>query len=62
MGRIKSAAVKRIAKSMVTDNPQIFSTEFEKNKRTLDNIITHKKTKNNVAGYITKLVRRGHNR
>lgn len=58
MGRIKSASVKRIAKKMVVETPQLFNKDFEKNKRVLDRVITHKKTKNCIAGYITKLLKR----
>jgi small subunit ribosomal protein S17e len=55
MGRIKSATVKKIAKKMVVGTPQLFSKDFEKNKKVLDGMVTNKKTRNAIAGYITKL-------
>lgn len=58
MGRIKSAAIKRIAKNLIVETPQAFGKDFEKNKRLLDRVITHKKTKNSIAGYITRLRKR----
>jgi ribosomal protein S17E len=58
MGRIKSAAMKKIAKKVVAENPEEFNKDFEKNKRILRSIIAHKKTRNAVAGYVTRLKKR----
>lgn len=59
MGRIKSAMVKKTAKKLINENPELFSTDFEKNKGVLRNLIPNKRTRNIVAGYITRLARKG---
>ena len=58
MGRIKSAAVKRVAKKLILESPQIFHKNFEQNKKVLGGAVPHKKTRNAIAGYITKLAKR----
>jgi len=57
MGRIKSLQIKRTAKKLLAKNK--FSSEFEENKKLLSQYIeTSKKTKNSIAGYITRLVKK----
>lgn len=58
MGRIKSANHKRTAKKCVSETPEIFTKEFERNKKVLTEIIPHKKTRNSIAGYISRLKKR----
>lgn len=58
MGRIKSAAVKRLAKQIKAGNPKLFSTDFNKNKEALRSAIPNKRSRNLVTGYITRLMRR----
>lgn len=58
MGRIKSAIIKRTAKQLKSENPELFSTDFEKNKEVLRSAIANKRSRNIVAGYITKLMRK----
>jgi len=56
MGRIKSTAIKRNAREMVERHPEIFDKNFDKNKEKLKGcVICEKKTRNKIAGYITKL-------
>ena len=58
MGRIKSAMVKRIAKRMIVEKPGTFTKGFENNKKILNKVITQKRARNAIAGYITKLAKR----
>ena len=58
MGRIKSAMVKRIAKKAIVDAPETFNKEFENNKKVLGDLVKNKRTRNAIAGYITKLRKR----
>ena len=56
MGRIKSIAVKNLGREMIAVHGDRFSTDFDKNKKIVDEIrsIDSKKIRNVVAGYITK--------
>jgi small subunit ribosomal protein S17e len=58
MGRIKSKLVKRIAKNIVKENPDLAEKDFDKNKIILSNLVSNKKTRNSIAGYITRLRKR----
>ncbi len=58
MGRIKSAAVKRLAKQLKSYKPEAFSKDFNKNKEALRNVIPNKRSRNLVTGYVTKLMKR----
>lgn len=56
MGRIKSIAVKNLAREMIEEHGDKFTTDFEKNKKAVSAVrkIESKKIRNVVAGYITK--------
>jgi small subunit ribosomal protein S17e len=56
MGRIKSIPVKNLGDRMIELHGKKFTTDFEKNKKVLGEVkkIKSKKTRNVVAGYITK--------
>ena len=56
MGRIKSVPVKNLGDKMIEQHGKKFTTDFGKNKKVLDEVkkIKSKKTRNIVAGYITK--------
>lgn len=58
MGRIKSAIIKRAAKQLKAENPELFSTDFGKNKEVLRSAIANKRSRNIVTGYITKLMKK----
>lgn len=55
MGRIKSKLIKRTAKQLVSTSPDMFESSFEDNKKVLGNILESKKTRNKIAGYITRI-------
>jgi len=60
MGRIKSVAVKNVAKEIMKGKEDDFSDKFDKNKKAVDKAkdIDSKKIRNVVAGYITKEMKR----
>ena len=55
MGRIKPAVIKRIARQLVANNPGIFSDKFEENKSVLRETVPTKRTRNLIAGHITRI-------
>jgi len=60
MGRIRTAFIKSVSKSLLEAHPDKFGTNFEENKKVLDElgIFDEKSTRNKVAGYIVSLVKK----
>lgn len=59
MGRVKSLAIKRTTRKLLEKYPDLFTDDFEKNKKILDKILeTNKRNRNSIAGYITRLVKK----
>jgi len=56
MGRIKSALIKRTARSLLKEEG--FNEDFEKDKRVLSGTMPSKRIRNKVAGYIARLKKR----
>ena len=56
MGRIKSTAIKTLGNELVAKHSEKFATDFGKNKKSLAEIkeFKSKRTRNIVAGFITK--------
>lgn len=57
MGRIKSTIVKRTAQKLVREASD-YSENFNENKKFLGNTMPSKKVRNQIAGYIGRLVKR----
>jgi len=59
MGRIKTTLIKRTSKKLLAEHPDRFSSDFEKNKPVVQELIpkANKKLRNIIAGYITRLVK-----
>jgi len=57
MGRIKTSFVKHIARDLFEKNADKFSTDFEANKKIVDQLldIKSKRMRNIVAGYLTSM-------
>ncbi|MEM4719524.1 MAG: 30S ribosomal protein S17e [Candidatus Pacearchaeota archaeon] len=55
MGRIKSKLVKKTAFELIEKKSEIFSKNFEENKKILGNSMPSKKIRNQIAGYIVRL-------
>ena len=60
MGRIKTKLVKRIGDEIYNSFPEVFTENFEENKKRIVEVATFnsKKLRNVVVGYITKLVKK----
>lgn len=56
MGRIKPLTIKRTAKKLLEEKFDLFANTFEENKRIVSQLVEcDKRTRNRLAGYITKL-------
>jgi len=59
MGKVRTSLVKRTARKLLEMYPDIFTTDFEHNKMVVNELIEYKskKLRNQIAGYITHLVK-----
>lgn len=59
MGKVRTALVKRTARKLLEMYPDLFTRDFEHNKRVVSQLIEYKskKLRNQIAGYITHLVK-----
>ncbi len=57
MGTVREKVIKRTAYKLVKEYPELWTTNFEHNKRVLSEIaeIKSKVYRNRIAGYITRL-------
>jgi len=56
MGRIRTTLIKRVARKLLLEHGEELTTDFNKNKETIDKYLkVSKKTRNVIAGYIVKL-------
>jgi small subunit ribosomal protein S17e len=55
LGNVRTEQVKRTAKELIKRYPNMFSGDFEKNKKVVSTLIqgTTVKVRNQIAGYIT---------
>jgi len=59
MGRIKSLPIKRTTRELLEKYPTLFTEDFEHNKKVVSRIVeADKKTKNGIAGYLSRLVKK----
>lgn len=60
MGKIRTTMIKRLAKEFVNNYPDKFTVDFEKNKQLLKELgaFPSKKIRNQVAGYIVRMIKR----
>jgi len=58
MGKVRTTLVKRTARKLLEKYPDLFTGDFEHNKRVVTELIEYrsKKLRNQIAGYITHLV------
>jgi len=63
MGRIKTARIKRVTAEIVKKHGKDIKTDFNENKKVLADVaeIRSKKLRNVIAGYATRLARKGKN-
>ena len=58
MGNVRSEKVKRFARELLKKYPDKFTIDFEENKKLVDSLtrIPTPRLRNNIAGYVTRLV------
>ncbi len=56
LGKVKTEQIKRLGKELMVRFPEKFNTNFDENKRTVDDVTrgTTTRVRNKVAGYITR--------
>lgn len=61
MGRIKTQLIKRTTHKLVKEAPTTFTKDFEANKELVSHylILKSKKIRNTIAGYVTRLMKKG---
>jgi small subunit ribosomal protein S17e len=59
MGKVRPTIVKRTARKLLEMYPDLFTRDFEHNKRVVSQLIEYKskKLRNQIAGYITHLIK-----
>ena len=59
MGKVRSILIKNVSKELINKYPDIFTTDFEQNKKLLDRYaeIDSKHLRNRISGYIVKLLK-----
>jgi small subunit ribosomal protein S17e len=59
MGKVRTTLVKRTARELLSKYPNLFNESFENNKKVVSQLTnwSSKKLRNQVAGYITSLVK-----
>lgn len=59
MGKVRTSLVKRTARKLLALYPDKFTRDFEHNKQAVRELldVQSKKLRNQIAGYITRLVR-----
>ncbi len=58
MGKVKTEQIKHLGKELMTRFPGKFTTNFDENKRIVDDVTkgTTTRVRNKVAGYITRTI------
>ena len=59
MGKVRTLLIKNISKELVNKYPDVFTIDFEKNKRILDKYLEtdSKHLRNRISGYIVTLLK-----
>jgi len=59
MGKVRTVPIKNASKELITKYPNVFTTDFEKNKKLLDKYleIDSKHLRNRISGYIVNLLK-----
>ena len=59
MGKVRTVLIKKVSKELITKYPNVFTTDFEKNKKLLDKYleIDSKHLRNRISGYIVNLLK-----
>ncbi len=61
MGRIKTKQIKRITRELMETHGSEFTADFTKNQATVSRLVftSSKPIRNKIAGYVTRLAKKG---
>ncbi len=59
MGKVRTILIKKVSKELISKYPDVFTTDFEKNKELLDKYleVDSKHLRNRISGYIVNLMK-----
>lgn len=57
MGRVKSTLIKRTARDLLKEE-NVFTQDFNRNKKVLGNALPSKRIRNMIVGYIARIKKR----
>jgi len=59
MGKVRTVLIKNISKELIEKYPDVFTKDFEKNKKLLDKYldVDSKHLRNRISGYIISLLK-----
>lgn len=59
MGKVRTVLIKKVSKELINKYPDVFTTDFDTNKRLLDKYIEvdSKHLRNRISGYIVNLLK-----
>ncbi|MFW9864900.1 MAG: 30S ribosomal protein S17e [Candidatus Thorarchaeota archaeon] len=59
MGKVRTIQIKNVSKELINKYPDVFTTDFETNKKLLDKYleIGSKHLRNRISGYIVNLLK-----
>jgi len=59
MGKVRTVLIKNVSKELINKYPDVFTTDFDTNKRLLDKYIEvdSKHLRNRISGYIVNLLK-----
>jgi len=59
MGKVRTLLIKNVSKDLISIYPDVFTTDFEKNKKLLDKYleIDSKHLRNRISGYLVNILK-----
>jgi len=59
VGKVRTLIIKKVSKELVSKYPDVFTTDFEKNKILLDKYskVDSKHLRNRISGYIVNIMK-----
>jgi len=59
VGKVRTLLIKKVSKELISKYPNVFTTDFEKNKVLLDKYseVDSKHLRNRISGYIVNLMK-----
>jgi len=59
MGKVRTVQIKNISKELINTYPDVFTTNFDENKKLLDKYleVDSKHLRNRISGYIVNLLK-----